>query len=277
MKISNELKGQVNSLEQAIRSKEQEASDASAEAVRVALKGDDLWQAMNFRERYLGGWFWGDVTKSTKYHEMRATTKQLSSKSDVLLLEAANLNTKVIEVIKSDLDSQDNDYQKLLGPHLAALKIKEAVDTFLDKINTALSEVDDAQSMETLDLFSSNKGISIVSYMENEEAKEAIRQAQGSVETFQLAINDYNFYLKGRQAPKIDADICDGIDLILDLGLDGFDFMSLFTLSALGDAEDNLQEARGKVVEVEAIVSAHLEATSRATSDYVNRVRSACK
>jgi hypothetical protein len=276
VKISNELREQVRTFERDIRSKSDEAARTAQESKRVQAEANRLWGTMNFRERNLGGWFGGDKTKVARHRELQTKVSELDSKASDLRSEVKKFDAQAKKAIDNHLREHDRDYQELLQPHDEASKVKKAVDAFLGKIDNALSEIDDAQGMETLDLFTKNKGISVLSYMENSEASDAVEAVQQAAKPFQKAVDAYNGFLKGYQAPQVHAEIGDGIDLVFDFVFDGFDFMSIFTLSALSDAEDSLEEARGKVAEVDKIVSGHLDKTSKAVLAYVHSARVAC-
>lgn len=276
MNISNELREQVKTLERDIRSKSDEATQATKESKRVQAEADRLWGTMNFRERNLGSWFGGDKTKVVRHRELQAKVSELDSKASDLRSKVEKLDTQVKKVIDGHLRENDVDYQSLLQPYNAATTMKEAVDAFLGKIRRALSEIGDAQGMEMIDLFTKSKAISVLSYMENSEANDAIKATQRAAKPFQEAVENYNGFLKGYQAPQVIAEIGDGIDLVFDFVFDGFDFMSLFTLSALGDAESRLRSARGKVAEVDKIVSGHLDKTNKAVLAYAQSARVAC-
>lgn len=276
MKISNELRGQVRTLEREIRSKSDEATRITQERRQVQAEATRFWSTMNFRERNFAGGFGGDRTKVARYREFQTLIAELDSKAIGLQREVEELNTQVASIIGDHLGHHDADYQLLLQSYDAASTMKEAVDTFIGKIQQAISEVSNAKGMETLDLFTKSKTISVLSYMGNSGANNAIRAVQKATDPFQKALDRYNEFLGSYQAPQLSSEISDGVDLVFDVVFDGFDFMSLFTLSALGNADSRLRSARTKVAEVDMIVSDHRDRTSRAVLAYAQSARAAC-
>jgi len=230
MIVSGVLKSEITSINQIIKSK-------ATEAVHCKINGDDaqirltaLISSMNVREKYLNGWFGGNRNKVSDREKNQSQISELVSRVDDLKSEIKSLDLLAKKIIDEYLRIKDPDYQILVEPYDAALKVQKATAFFIRKVDRALSEVRDAQGMETLDILSKNSAISILSYMENSEASEAIKRVQVGVVSFQEAINSYNNFIKGYKAPKVEVEICDGIDLFFDLVFDGFDFMSIFTL-----------------------------------------------
>ena len=66
------------------------------------------------------------------------------------------------------------------------------------------------------------------------------------------------------------------VDSIFDFVFEGFDFMSLFTLSALDSSEKKLLKARGKVKEVDEMVTGQLDKAETAVKSYVRQARLSC-
>lgn len=271
-----ELQKQVRELGKSSRLKSAEAARISEESAFARAEADHLRDTMNFRERNLGGWFGGDRGKVAKVRELETKVAEFDLQASGLRQESEKCESDLKAIIDSHLRNCDESYRVLVQPYDRAAKMKDAIDVFLEKIDSALSEIGDAQGMETLDLLSSNKGISVLSYMENSEASDAIDEVRAAAETFQKAVAAYDDFLESYRSPRIEAEIGDGIDLALDFALDGFDFMSIFTLSALGDAEDELGGIREKANEFKKVVSSHFMKAEKAVSAYIHNVRVAC-
>ncbi len=276
MKTVRVLRERVCSAQARIDGLSADSSNASA-LLRLKLKESArFWEKMNFRERYLNGWFGGDKVKvrdrrnlEREISALRARIRRIAKKSD-------SFDRKLMEHISAQLSGSDDSYRKLLEVRKSLEKLKKSADWFGDKIDRALSEIDEAQGMETLDLVTKNKGIAMMSYFENSEANEAIREVSRSAPAFQKAMDEYNGFLKGRKFSGSIVAIDDGIDLVLDLIFDGFDFSSFFTLSALNNAEEKMKEARNKVSRIRKVVDESFRKAKSVESIYLKKVRSEC-
>ncbi len=96
---------------------------------------------------------------------------------------------------------------------------------------------------------------------------------------FQRAVENYNTTLTSFKAANVRiSGVDDSIDMMFDLFMGGgFDFMSVFTLSALGNAKSDLEELRGQVEKVDTVVGEHLRKSEVAVSAYKKQVRLACR
>lgn len=276
MYITPELRSQVQRLEQAIHTTSEEvaATTQFLDATRVEV--DSIWNQMNFRERYLEAWFGGDKKKLLNYRTQRGMIPGLVSKLEALQNAVAELDDQVSSILDDYLRKHDSSYQALLLPYEQAQRMRASVDSFLTTIDRALRQIGSAQSMETMDLFSKSAGISVLSTMANSDASSMIDAVRREAGPFQTALDSYNGFLEGYQAPQVDAEISDTIDLVFDIVLDGFDFLSIFTLSRLGDAESQLRAARDKVMNVNWIVGDHLNKATELVNRYMSSARSAC-
>ncbi|HAV11311.1 MAG TPA: hypothetical protein DCX32_02095 [Candidatus Moranbacteria bacterium] len=271
-----ELQEQVRKLEKDIRLKSAEAARISEENEIIRAEDGRLRETMNFRERNLGGWFGGDRNKVARVRELEMKSAELDSQASNLGQEAEKCENDLKVFIDAYLRNCDASYQSLVQPYDRAVEMKKAIAVFLEKIDIALSEIGDAQGMETIDLLSSNKGIAALSYMENSEASDAIDEVRAAVKIFQEAVIAYKDSSGGFQSSKIETEIGDGIDLVFDFALEGFDFMSIFTLSALGDAEDELSDVREKVNKFDEIFSDYFAKMEEAVTSYIRNVRVSC-
>lgn len=270
------FKADIRMLEQAISTKTREHRHTLRQATTHERNASQLWDRMNFRERYLWGWFGGDKDNVAKHKELVNLKEQFTAAATDIQHEIDILDQDADSRLDKELRAQDGAYQSLLIPYEAAQELKEAVDAFLGKFANTQKEIDEAQTMETFDLFTSNKGIAVLSYLENDEAKEALEDIESAAPAFQEAVEKYNGRIKSADLPKLSSDIGDGIDLAFDFIFDGFDFMSIFTLSALDDAEEDLGTARKKVEQVDEMVTAHLDKAETAVKSYIRQLRLTC-
>lgn len=127
--------------------------------------------------------------------------------------------------------------------HLADLGEKALRD-----IGRASSSVSSAQTMETLDLFTKDKGISMLSSMSNNSANGDIDQAKRSVRRFVDAIGEH----RGLASSLHHSMTAELLDLGMDLsGLnDGFDIGSALSLVHLASASSSLESVEYQLKEI---------------------------
>lgn len=138
--------------------------------------------------------------------------------------------------------ANDNKYSALNRSCSAWQSAKTKYDKVIYEIDQALDAIDSAQAMETMDLFTKNKGISIMSSMSNSSAS-------SEIDDIKPAIRDLENYLKELKIKEEtifkSVDISDLSDFMVDMFLDwDFDIMSFFTLSKLSSAEDKIKDLR---------------------------------
>jgi DNA repair exonuclease SbcCD ATPase subunit len=251
MNFSAEFRQQLRVLESAVSRCQDGLKKIKSRKLRLCGQLDGIRRQMGWREKYFCGWFGGD---KRLVQEARETKVELA---DALVEEEAQsaaietAERECLAAVAAHLAEHDQEFRSLDQRYSEVSKVKSAADELSETIDRALSEIDDAESMETLDLVSKNKGIAILSHLENDEANEAIGEVKLAAQRFQAALETYNSTVKEgcRQMTAVGR-INDDIDLVLDLIGDGFDFMSLFTLSQLSDAEDALNEMQEKSASV---------------------------
>jgi hypothetical protein len=103
----------------------------------------------------------------------------------------------------------------------------------------AISDLRSASTTETIDAVSSNKGIAVISSMQNQEASDSVKRAQASIEALRAETDRVSAELTG---------VDDTLDLIMDLAWDGvFDFMSFLNVGRLDSARRRCEEALARV------------------------------
>ena len=133
-------------------------------------------------------------------------------------------------------------------------KTKKAGDFALHEIEEAISSVNSAESMETMDLISSNKGISLMSTFSNSTASSDISNAGEAINKFKTHLDSMKVAV---ETLKHDTGI-EHMDFVFDLFFDnGFlDLLGSFmALDAFSKAEDSLNDAKIKVSNVMSTVN----------------------
>jgi hypothetical protein len=271
------LRDQIKTLDSDIATQQREENEAREQAATQEKEETRLYDTMNFRERYLRGWFGGDSVKVERYRAARRLKDEFNARADGFATKRQELDGQAHTALDGYLREGDTTYQALLEPKERAERAKEAIDIYLEKVQDALNSIDSAQSMETMDMVSKNKGISLMSSMSNSSARSAVREVESATPAFQAAMQDYSEFLKDYKLPAFSADFGDMTDLVFDMMFDGgFDFMSIFALSALGRAEDQMEDVRDKVKEADRFVCDNHEKVEQAMAEYRGKVRQLC-
>ncbi len=252
MNISNTLREQVQVLEREMDTHRNSVLQLETQRNNAQTEYESIYSQMNIREKYFGGWFGGDKSIVQRSNGLEESILGYDLEINQTKAVVQTTDSKINEVIKSYLVQNDSTYQQLHAVFENVEEVSKAVDLYMRRINFALSEISDAQGMETFDLFTKSTAISVLSYMENSEAQEAVNVVKNGTKPFQDSLQKYNGFLKSTPIAGLgNVNIEDGIDLMFDFIFDGFDFMSLFTLSSLSNAESELWQLHSKVSEVQ--------------------------
>jgi hypothetical protein len=275
--IPDLLRQQIVSLQEDITTKSEAAEEAQKKS--DGYKSD----AVNYREtqmkfwdRWFFGWF-GKKETVKAYKNLKSLTAEFNTKAEDLRAQAKAVDAEADNKIHGFLRQSDPHYTGVSTCHDKAVETKNVIGQFMSTVDNALDEIDDAQNTEMMDMFSKNKGISVISYMENQEAGDAIKDVRRALPAFQKALESYNVTVKEFDSSAVRlTDVGDGFDLMLDFAFEGFDFMSLFTLNKLSNAESDMEDLRSKVQSVQSNVSQHVEKSGNYLQSYRNNVRGTC-
>lgn len=128
-------------------------------------------------------------------------------------------------------------------------KTKKSGDYALSEIDSAISSISSAETMETLDMFTSNKAISFISTTSNYDAKSSIDDASSAIIKFKTNLESMK--LKVEEIKETSS--IESLDFFFDMFFDNsaFDLIGGFmVLDALGNAKKQLVSAREKVITV---------------------------
>lgn len=181
--------------------------------------------------------------------------------------EVSHLKTEILERKKILLTSytyqliNGNDSEKLaeLKAHYSDVqkiydrveKVKSAGERALSKISSAISSVDSASNMESLDMVTSNKGISLMSHSANSTASSDIASAKYAIEDFKEKSNDLKSFFSAHQ----EMGHLEQFDFISDLFFENSFSDMVFGMMILGQ----LSSARSSLVRAFDSVESSLE------------------
>lgn len=140
--------------------------------------------------------------------------------------------------------------------------IESHLDDAAQKLRSAIKEADEASDMELMDMAANNKGISLLSYFETDEAKEAISAAGESIKALNGKLRDAQ-----KQDVQLAKDLGFGntLDLFVDMA-GGFmgAFTSYLNMQKLDDAIEKMTGIQDTVGKMQAEVGAGLRAIQTA-------------
>ncbi len=275
MELPRELSGKVADLATRLRELQQGNEYLQQVESRLQMGYDQAYSRLGWREKYCGGWFGGDVSAVKQAKSLR---EQLDAGREILAAAEKECQTTDLQInqsIREYLEQHDSEYRQINSLYGHFRSAREETRGFLSTIEEALSEIDDAQDMEMFDMFSNNKGIALMSYLENSEAQEAVQAVKNALPGFRQRLEAYAAFMQNLPPPTT-LDFGDGLDFTFDLLLDGFDFMSLFTLEKLERAESELRELRARVDDVKGKIEHDCSKAEQNLLQYISNVRKKC-
>lgn len=162
--------------------------------------------------------------------------------------------------LKTSLDHRQARLDKFSNLHSLSRQALSALDTAAERCSSA-------STMETIDMISSNKGLSLLSTIETGEASDDVETAKRAVTRLQKALK------RTEQDPElmdVGSDLPDlAIDMMFDVGLD---VLSFFNMLALDESEQSCRDAYDKLKplheRLEQLKTTASSATDRARTDF---------
>lgn len=275
MNMSEVLKKDVTSLEEQIAEARAAALQAETQSRTAEFAAESIYAEMGFWDRYFFGAFGNKAVISAR-NGQRSLQEKFNAEAQQFNNAANVLNDSIDSKIGEYLLGADKNYKELVAAQSVSEAMKSEVDNFRAVVDEAISSVTSAQGMETMDLVSKSTAISLMSTGSNAVASGDIEEVREALPAFQKAVQKYNAGMNSVKGVQLDTDIQDGLDLAFDLAMDGFDFMSAFTLSKLNDAQEELEELSEKVQSIDDNVQANLDRAGKAMKSYVGEVRRMC-
>jgi len=125
------------------------------------------------------------------------------------------------------------------GRYAALTDIEKLVGNARGKVAVAIREAEEASTLEMVDMFGNNKGLSLWSYLETDEAKQAIRAAGDAISALNTKLRDTQ---KQDTALVKDLGFTNTLDLFLDMagGFAGA-FTSYLNMQKLEEAAEKMK------------------------------------
>lgn len=137
---------------------------------------------------------------------------------------------------------------EVLGEYGELRQSRRQLAATRDIIANAIDQCSDASGMEMVDIASNNKAISMLSYFETQEARDAINQAQRALAKLEKQLKDFS----AEAVDLGDLEFENNLGLMLDmLGGIGGTFMSLSNMQDLDRAADHLSDIDDKLLQVD--------------------------
>lgn len=177
-------------------------------------------------------------TKATKIAPME---RKIGKLDGLIQDEEQSLRTRVRNIYKSlgEAALAANGSQADKDRYAALTDIDKLVNDARAKVAVAIGEAEEASTLEMVDMFGNNKGLSLWSYLETGEAKDAIRAAGESIAALNTKLRDTQ---KQDTALAKDLGFTNTLDLFLDMagGFAGA-FTSYLNMQKLDEAVDKMK------------------------------------
>ena len=127
-------------------------------------------------------------------------------------------------------------------------KTKKAGDYVLKEISEARSAISSAKTMETIDMFSKNKGISLMSSMSTSTARSEVNDVGPAIEKFKKELEYTRLKVNEVQLDSL----WTTLDFVFDMSDNGFmdTFSSFMVLNSLGNTDGQLYNVALKIEEI---------------------------
>ena len=171
------------------------------------------------------------------YHKilMKEIFKEKIEKLKLLIPDDYYAKVKKLNYYNKNSKKVQN-LQKVLSQFNEGISKYRAVQR---EIKQAKSAISSAETMETIDLFSKNKGLSLLSTLSTSDANSEIEDVKRSLKSLKSYLNNLNM----KKVQNAQRGVDDSFDLFIDFVFDpGFDFFSLMNLFSLADASSDLDK-----------------------------------
>lgn len=225
-------------------------NDAKRLKIKISSESLDFANKLTFFDKFLGGFF----GNRDNYKNALALESLILSQSEFIGSVASelehnlkgDLSRKERNLIHFYLLTNDNDYSSIHKDKDDLLLISSKINELISEADSVISSISSSEGMETLDMFTSGKGISAISSISTSSTNDSIRRFQSNVKKF------YDFYREDLET----LNIVDFVGDMFELG-GGFDLIMGFAqLDSLGKTKDRIKEVRVELTrEVNTITS----------------------
>lgn len=162
---------------------------------------------------------------------------------------------------------ENKTYQTM---HSVTQDWQEALDLYnkvQEEISEALDAVSSASTMETIDAFSKNKAISVMSSLSTSSAQGEIEDIKPSLKRLE---NKLETLAEKNEVFMKEVKVSDFADLMVDLAFDfSFDFLSIMNMFALSRASDDLEDLAKKLKPLGTKLTKQVKTYEKAQEEYL--------
>jgi hypothetical protein len=198
---------------------------------------------------------------------------KLNSEIEEYNAKIQDVNSNMATKITSYLREKNPEFRKLHTVYQNAENAKTKIEKYLRLIDDAIDKVIDAGRMEGIDMFSNNKGISVVSYFSTDSALKAIKEVNKYSKVVLDAIKSYNSEISTLSKVSDDAQVRNIGDLALDFATNGPDFLSVLNMLQLREAEGQLKELKRQISKVDEAISTEYSKLDSQVNQYISKVK----
>lgn len=235
---------------------------------KISLETSNFEEKLPFFDKY----FWG-ILGNKENNKTLSLFEELSTKSSievaaVSLLVSKDLREELSKIerslIHNKLMSEDESYfdNQALFENLS--NSQRDLKTLIEEADKVISSISSSEGMETLDMFTSNKGIALMSTISTSSTSDDIKN-------FQESLN--RFYDNNRETLET-LNIIDFVGDMLDVGF-GFDIvLGFMQLSSLGEAKSQIKEVKEELSrELSELISQSNKVKSKLQHSISQKVR----
>lgn len=166
---------------------------------------------------------------------------------------------------------ENKTYQAM---HNVSQDWQEALDLYnkvQEEITEAIDAVSSASTMETIDMFSKNKAISVMSLLSTSSAQGEIEDIKPSLKRLE---NKLETLAEKNEVFMKEVKVSDFADLMVDLAFDlSFDFLSVMNMFALSRASDDLEDLSKKLKPLGSKLSKQVKTYEKAQEEYLRTLK----
>lgn len=278
--IPEDFKHEVRALETKLGRELSESEVTAAKLASLIAEINELEHVINASEKNLmkglTSLFWGNSAISPELRakeDKKRLLEQLQAESKA---QGEKTNQAILDKIDRWLRDNDTRFAKLREIEVRLYDILCKGDSCIQKVNNAIAEVEDAKFMEKMDLATSSKQISKLSWYYNNNANSSSHYAQNEANSFLQAAKQLkeNLDTEVTSLRHFDGRINLLLDFYFHLNSTFFTYQSLFALYRL---DDDLYKLRTQITEVRDAFKKEYTPIKENLDEIVCKIRKACQ
>ncbi len=219
-----------------------------------------------------------DEISRSKNQELNSANQKLRDEVERYSKLEKDLNQQIKNTLDDFLEKHFDPAIVLIASSNELESIKTQTHRVISEVDEALDAVDSAQTTELFDLVSDNALVSLWSHSNNSDAASEIKDIRAPLQELKNKIDALKKNSLSSIPTSHDLTLPDDFfDTVIDLLFDfSFDFSSFFSLSRLGDSEDELNSLSTSLSELVSEVDKKQKLINQKLDDYACMARGIC-